>query len=415
MKTLVCTIAAVFFVLFALTTFVPYPPARDAALSAGFTPDEIDLGLRLTFERRLFLWGATGLELALLCLFAFPPIARRLGDDWTRWTGGRRPLAALGVGLTFALTREILNLPIAIARYYHGKAWGFVNIDLLGWFRDHAIAFGISLVIGAIVLGGFYLLLVVMPRFWWLVAPVGMCLLGIAFAFVMPIWISPLFNDFTPLDQTEWKDQEPRVRALIYKAGIPVQEILVMNASRQSTHTNAYFAGFGSTRRIVLYDTLLKKHTADEIESVLAHEIGHWQKDHITTGIILGTLAAFVGCFLLDRLLRLAVGRAPWRLHGIADAAGVPLLQLVVYLGAWGIMPAENAVSRFFETQADQVSLELADHPEAFRLSEQKMARDNKSNVAPTPWNVWLFSTHPTTVDRIRAADEWKKKEPRTK
>src|SRR5207247_649827 len=144
-------------------------------------------------------------------------------------------------------------------------------------------------------------------------------------------------------------DQEPRVQALIDKAGVPVQEILVMNGSRQSNHSNAYFTGFGPTRRIVLYDTLLKNHDADEIESVLAHELGHWRRDHINKGILLGMVAALVGCCILDHCLRAAMRRGPWHLSGIADPAGLPLVLLLVFLGSWIAMPAGNLVSRHFE------------------------------------------------------------------
>src|SRR5262249_47258317 len=158
-----------------------------------------------------------------------------------------------------------------------------------------------------------------------------------------------------------------------------------------SNHTNAYFAGFGPTRRIVIYDTLLKNHSDAEIESILAHELGHWLHDDIVKGILLGTLGLLLGCFLLDRVLRLALGRAPWHLRSIADPAGLPLILLLMCLGSWVAMPVGNAVSRYSERQADQVSLEMAGQPEAFKTTEKKMAIDNKSNVAPTPWNVWLF------------------------
>src|SRR5262249_45295325 len=157
---------------------------------------------------------------------------------------------------------------------------------------------------------------------------------------------------------------EPRVRALISKAGIPVQDILVMNGSRQSNHANAYFAGFGPTRQIVLFDTLLKDHDEREIESVLAHEIGHWQHDHIVIGIVLGGLAAVVGCFLLHCALRMSLDRPPWRLQSIADPAGLPLVLFLTFAGEWAILPLENAVMRHFETQADQTSLELANQPQ---------------------------------------------------
>jgi STE24 endopeptidase len=410
MKTLVWTIAAVFFVLFLLTTFVPYPAARDDALSAGFTPDDIDTGRQIIFERRFFFWGATALELGLLCVLAMTGLARLWADRFLVWTGQRRILAVLLMGLAYVALHEILFLPIGVGRLYHARAWGMSNLDLASWLRDHYLFFGIGLVSEAIVLVGLYTLLIVFPRTWWLLAPVGIGALGMAYAFCAPILINPLFNEFTPLSETQWRNQQPRVRALIDKAGVPIEEILVMNASKQSNHSNAYFTGFGSTRRIVLYDNLLKKHSEAEIESILAHEIGHWQHDHITKGILLGMLAGVFGCFVLDRILRAAVGRAPWHLRSLADPAGLPLILLLIYLGSWITLPMQNAVSRHFERQADQVSLELAGQPDAFRSTEQKLARDNKDNVAPTPWNVWLFSTHPPTVERIRTAEEWKKK-----
>jgi STE24 endopeptidase len=410
MKTLVSTIAALFFLLFVLTTLVPYPPARETALASGFDNTTIDTGLQFTFERRFFSWTWTAVELTLLYVLAMTSVGRRLADRVLGWTGNRRILAVLGVGLVFAVIEELLYLPIGIGRHYHSLAWGMSNRDLAGWFNDHARAFGVGLIRDGIVLVGFYSLLILFPRIWWLLAPIGLSALGVAYIFLAPILINPLFNDFTPLAETEWSGQQARVQALIGKAGVPVQEILVMNASRQSNHTNAYFTGFGSTRRIVLYDNLLKKHTPDEIESVLAHELGHWQHDHIVKGMLLGFLPFLLGCFVLHCLLRAAMNRAPWHLQSIADPAGLPLILLLINLGTWIAMPVSNAVSRTFERQADQVSLELAAQPEAFIAVEKKMARDNKANVAPTPWNVWLYSSHPPTVERIRMAKDWEEK-----
>ena len=410
MKTLVPTIAALFLLLFVVTTFIPYPPARDTAMDAGFTPAQIDLGLRYTFERRFFLWGATALELGLLYFLAMTSVSRRLADRFLAWTGGRRILAALGMGAVYLALHKLWSLPLSIGRLYHSYYWGMANLDLLDWLRDRAIAFGISIIWETIVLVGFYAIVIWLPRTWWLVAPVAGSVLGMTYAFIAPILINPLYNDFTPLAETEWRQHQPRVQALIDKAGVPVEEILVMNASRQSNHSNAYFTGFGSTRRIVLYDTLLKKHSEAEIESILAHELGHWQHDHIVKGILLAAVLAVLGCFLLDCLLRGAVGRSPWNLQSPADPAGLPLILLLLFLGNWAIAPMENVVSRYFERQADQASLALADQPDAFIAAEKKLATNNISNVAPTPWNIWLFSSHPPTVERIKMAKDWKKR-----
>ena len=408
MKTLATTIAASFLVLFILTTLVPYPPARETALHSGFSSDLIETGLQYTFERRFFSWGWIALELTLLYVLVFTSLSRRWADRWLAWTGGRRVLAVMGMGLAYVLIQEVLYLPIGIGQHYHSAAWGMAKLRLLGWLRDHYLAFGINLVWEAIILAGFYGLLIGFPRTWWLLAPIGGSALGIAYAFLAPIAINPLFNDFTPLAQSPWKDQDQHLRRLIAKAGVPVEEILVMDASTQSNHTNAYFTGFGSTRRIVLYDNLLKQHSEAEIESILAHELGHWMHDHIVKGILLSTLAALLGCFVLDRFLRAAMLRSPWRLQSIADPAGLPLLLLLVFLGGWITMPIGNAVSRHFERQADHMALELAGQPDVFIECEKKLATDNKSNVAPTPWNVWLYASHPPTVERIRMAEEWK-------
>jgi STE24 endopeptidase len=312
------------------------------------------------------------------------------------------------MGLLLLVLQDLLYLPIGIGRLYHARSWGMSNLELDGWLQDHAISFAVTLVIQGIVLVGFYAVVIGFPRTWWLLGALGSGLLAIAYAFFAPLFIDPLFNEFTPIANTEWSRLQPRVQKLVSEARVEVEEILVMNASRQSEHTNAYFSGFGSTRRIVLYDTLLKKHTDAEIESVLAHEIGHWQHDHIVKGIALGTCAALAGLFVLDRLLRRTVGRAPWHLQSIADPAGLPVILLLTFLGTWVAMPLGSVVSRQFERQADRTALELAKQPAAFIDGERKMAIDNKSNVAPAPWNVWLFASHPTTVERIRMADEWR-------
>jgi STE24 endopeptidase len=406
-KTLLAAIVVVMTLLFVLTTFVPYAPARVEA-QEYFTPDEIAVGLEYSFQRRLFYWASVAVELALLCTLALTSLGRRWADRCLAWTGERRLFAVLLFGLGYYIVDQLLYLPISLARLHHARVWGMYNLGDLDWLRDRSIAMGVDLVSKGIAGAGFYTLLILLPRTWWLLAPLGGSGLGVAYVFLAPILIDPLFNDFTPIEQTEWRRLQPRVRSLIAKAGVDVEEILVKNASRQSNHTNAYFTGFGSTRRIVLYDTLLKNHTDDEIESVLAHELGHWMHDHIVKGLLLGTLAAIVACLVLDQLLRGAVGRAPWNLQSTADPAGLPLVLLIVFLGNWATAPLQNGVSRYFEREADRESLILAGRPEVFIKTEQKLATINLQNVAPTPWNVWLFSSHPPTLERIRMAKEWK-------
>jgi len=194
---------------------------------------------------------------------------------------------------------------------------------------------------------------------------------------------------------------------LTQKANLPVQDVYVMNASRTGKHSNAYFAGFGSTRRIVFYDNLLRNHFIEEVESILAHEIGHWKYDHIVRGILLGSFALILGAWIVDGILVNASKHSPWNLKSKNDPASVGLLAMVLFFGEWLVRPAENYVSRSFEVQADLASLELIKDRDLFIQSEKRLAIQNKSNVAPSPWNQWIFSTHPSSVERIRMAKEF--------
>ena len=408
MKSLLGVCGLALISLFVITTFIPYPPAREQAVAAGFSEATIDENLQYAFERRFFFWGATALEFVLLVYLAMSGVARRWADRLLARFWQNRFVAALGLGLIYLLLHELLYLPIGIGRWYHSCVWGMSNLAFSDWLRDHYLAFGLSVVWQAILVVGFYSMLIWFPRTWWVWGAVGASGMGVAYAFLSPMLIDPLFNKFTPLAETEYREHEARVKALIAKADVPVSEILVMDASRQSNHSNAYFTGFGSSRRIVLYDTLLKKHTPAEIESILAHELGHWRHDHIVKGILLATLAAIFGLCVLDRLLRAAIGREPWGIKSLSDPAGIYLILLIAYFGSWIEMPIQNFVSRHFERQADQVSLDLAEQADAFISGERVLAVTNKSNVTPTPWNVWLFSSHPTTVERIRMAKEWR-------
>ena len=410
MKRLLAAGLGVFLALFLLTTFVPWSDAQARALAYGFTSEQVERGLQFSFERRLFFWLGSALELGLLVVLITTGMARRWADWFYARTRGSWLLTLVLMGLAYLVLHELLQFPVAVGRFYHSRAWGMTERDFGGWLAERLLMLGVMWVLEGGVGVGLYVMLLVWPRRWWLPATAGGAAVAVGIAWLWPVLISPLFNTFKPLSETEWADREPRVRALIDRAGIPVREILVMDASRQSNHSNAYFAGFGPSRRIVMFDTLLKKHTPEEVESVLAHEIGHWQYDHIVTGLLLGSLAAAVGLWVLSRILIACIGRPPLMLTRPADPAGLPLVLLLMNLGAWLAMPLENAVSRHFERQADRTALELAGLPEAFIEAEKRLARENIGNVAPTPWNVWLFSTHPTTIERIQMAEEWRRK-----
>jgi STE24 endopeptidase len=432
-----------FVAVFVLTTFLPDAYARLEA-ERYFVPEVIARGLQRARQGKLLFWGSTAVHLGALVLVVFSGLGRRLADLCERWTGRRWLLTVLGVGGVLFIGDELLSLPFGLVGLEWQRSWGLTHQSLGAWLTDHIKGLAISAIAGAVLVAGLYALIRRFPRSWWALAAGGATLLGIAYAIVLPVWINPLFNTFRPLAETQWTNLREPVKALAARVGVPVQDILVMDASRQGSHTNAYFTGFGATRRVVLFDTLLMSHTRqssfaiaaavalpasafgvgpllavapplaqmtlgeEEVLSILAHEFGHREHQHIVKGIVLGCLGAFVGLFLLSCILKWAVDRRPFCLTTAADPAGLPLILLTAVLGSWVIMPLENAISRHFERQADRFSLDEFGHPEAFIEAEKRLARDNISNVAPNRLSVWLFASHPPAVARIQMAESWR-------
>lgn len=415
MKLAVAVAVLVFAALFVLTTFPQSPEAEKRAAEEQFTSEQIDLGRQLALQRRLILWSSTFVTLAFLLVLSCTSRARRLTDWFAERTGGRWWLTLLLMGLFCFVVQSILLFPLAVVSLEHWRAWGMTERSFLDWLIDYAKSMAITLGMGAMLLFGLFTLIRCFPKRWWIFAGGLAGLVAVCFVFILPLWIDPLFNTFTPLrdyaklDKKTRADLEQRIRRLVDAAGVPVEEIMIVDASRQGKHTNAYFTGFGSSRQIVLYDTLVQSHKSDELETIIAHEIGHWQHRHIMIGLALGTAAAFVGFYLLRRVLLWAVDRQPFCLQSQADPAALPLILLLLFLCNWAVMPIENAISRHFERQADLASLQLAGKPDAFIAAERRLASDNKGNVAPSAFSVWFFGSHPPTVDRIRMAREWKK------
>jgi STE24 endopeptidase len=404
-KAAVVAVVGAFLVIAALTLFMRSPEA-EARAERYFNREEVQRFRRHAFERRLIFWSSTVLDLAFLGIVALTGVGSRLAGVGSRLSGDRYLLTALLLGAALFVAQLLLTFPLSVyGGWAHRRAWGLTDRTFASWLGDYSKAVAVSAFLGAVLLVGLYLLLRYAPRYWWALATAGTTLLGVFLAWVAPVVIAPLFNRFTPLAETPHAALGPEVQALVDRARVPVDELLVMDASRQGRHTNAYFSGFGPTRRIVLYDTLLATHTPDEVLSVLGHEIGHWRADHIAKGIALGTLGALVGFLALDLLLRRAAS-AGW-LSNPADPAGLPMILLLSYLGSWLAMPVGNAVSRRFEREADAAALELAGRPEVFIEAEKRLARTNLANVAPTPLSVWLFASHPPVLDRIAMAEAW--------
>jgi STE24 endopeptidase len=225
-------------------------------------------------------------------------------------------------------------------------------------------------------------------------------LLTAVLVFVWPIVVAPIFNKFTPLQDRALASE---IRTMAERAGIEVDQVLVADASRRTTSENAYVAGLGSTKRMVLYDNLLRGGDERQAVFVAAHELGHAREDHVLKNVAIASAGLLAGFALLAVLAR---QEALWSwagASGIADVRALPVLLLFVALAELAVLPAANAISRSFEAHADRIAIELTDDPDAAVTSFRRLAFSNLADLRPPGPLVWLLYTHPPTADRIRA------------
>ena len=405
MKWVVVAVAVGFVALASLDLFLA-SAARTAQAQRHFTAEEIARGRSFAFQRKLVAWSATGVALAALAVLALTGLGPKLAAACDRLSGGRWLLTVLLFGGCCAAVLELLGFPFRLGGgFFLLRAWGLTDRSLLSWLRDYVVGGAVSAVLGAVLLVGLYSLLRFFPRGWWALAWAGGVLLAVLLMFIAPVVIAPLFNRFTPLRETRHAALALRIEALVRAAGLPVGDVLAVDASRQSQQTNAYFTGFGATRRIVLYDTLLERHTPDEVLGVVAHEAAHWREQHIVKGLAVAAAGALLGLFLLSRFLVWAVASGRFGIRAPSDPAALPLILLAISLAAGLTAPFQNALSRHFEREADRISLELGTAPGVFIDTEKRLARDNILDVAPSDVSVWLFASHPPIVERIERAE----------
>jgi STE24 endopeptidase len=226
--------------------------------------------------------------------------------------------------------------------------------------------------------------------------------LSFVFTLLTPLLVTPLFYEVRPLAEAGLR---ARILALADRAGMRVNDVYVIDASSKTTAANAYFTGFGDARRIVLYDTLLTGYTPDQVEVVLAHEMGHWYYRHVLWGLLGLSAAGWLGLFGLRWLLWRTC--RPLGLRSPADVAGLPYLMAIIAIVTILSLPIQNGISRWAERQADQFSLTISQKPAAFIRSFEQLAVQNLSMVDAPAWEKFVFYTHPPIVERIQMAESF--------
>jgi len=321
-----------------------------------------------------------------------------------QFSGNQWALVALFAAV-FGAIDMVLSSPLS---YYSGyvlpRQYGLSNQSLRGWIVDGIKGLLIGAPLGLLALEVVYLLLRTEPQYWWLLAAGFMLVLSVLLSNLAPILIAPLFNKYVPLGD-ENADLEARLLQLAKQAHTRVRGVYKFDMSRQTSAANAGLTGLGNSRRIVLGDTLIENFTPDEIETVLAHELGHQVHADIPLGIVFSTLTTLLGFFLAS--LALNGGVAFFSFQSSGDIATLPLLILVI--GIYGIitMPLDNIFSRWRERRADEYALQATHKPTAFASAMTRIANQNLSQLDPEPWVEFLLYSHPALKKRIDMAERF--------
>jgi STE24 endopeptidase len=301
----------------------------------------------------------------------------------------------------------LIDLPLS---YYSGyilpHRFGQKNETLRGWIGDQVKGLLIGGILGGIVLEVIYAVLRAFPDTWWIWAAAILLVFSVLMANLAPVLLFPIFYKFVPLGE-EHQDLADRLVRLGDRAGTKVKGVYKFDMSRRTKSANAALTGLGATRRIILGDTLIEEFSTDEIETVLAHELGHHVNKDIPLSIVIETISTVVGLFLASLALRWGVGQ--FGFSGVDDVAALPLFMLV--MGVYGLvtMPLTNAFSRWREVLADRYALESTHNPTAFASAMTRLANQNLSEVDPEPWVEFLLYSHPALEKRIKMAQAFEK------
>jgi STE24 endopeptidase len=331
-------------------------------------------------------------------------------SDWLRDLGYRLGFQNYLFSLfMYLLLLMVISKALGLGFDYYGfrleNRYNLSTQRFRSWIWDEGKGFLVGLVMGTIVVEVLYFTLRQWPQHWWILAWALFMGMFVLLAQLAPVVLFPIFYKFEPLEN---EDLRRRLVILSERAGTRVRGIYRWKLSEKSKKANAALTGLGATRRIILADTLLDNYTPDEIEAVLAHELGHHVHRHILKSIFVQAAITFFGFWAANLTLHYAVDHHMF--EEMSDFANLPLLALVSVVLSLVLMPALNAYSRFNERQADRYAFESISSVEPFISSMNKLAEQNLAERTPSKWVEWFFHSHPAISRRLAAADAWAKR-----
>jgi STE24 endopeptidase len=334
----------------------------------------------------------------------------------TGWNGTLRDFAMHGAYESYALAvflyvvmlmfiGKLLGLGLDYYGFRVEHRYNLSNQKLRSWIWDETKGFLVGVTMASIVVEMLYFIIREFPQYWWLIAWAAFLGLFVLMAQLAPVVLFPIFYKFEPLDNADLKS---RLVGLSERAGTRVRGVYKWNLSEKSKKANAALTGLGNTRRIILADTLLENYSADEIEAVLAHELGHHVHRHILKSIAVQAGITLLGFWAANWVLHYAVERTHMFVT-VSDFANLPLLVLVSAVLSFLLLPALNAYSRYNERQADRYAFQSIANVGPFISSMNKLADQNLAERSPSRWVEWFFQSHPAISRRVAAAEAWAK------
>ncbi|WP_425801928.1 M48 family metallopeptidase [Desulfitobacterium sp. Sab5] len=341
-------------------------------------------------------------QVIFLGWFIFSGQIHNIANAAMRISRGKESMSILIVFITIWLILKLLSFPFNfLSDYYWQHLWGLTNQSFGAWWIDDLknsiLDLGLSF-LGVILLFGMFKQ---WPKTWWMVGAAVFSGWLVIQTLLWPVVISPLFNHFT-----EVRDPQiiSMVNDLAQNAGLRIDKILVMDASRRTNKANAYFTGVGTTQRIVLYDTLFKDYDQNEIQAVIAHEMAHWKYHHILKGLLLGV----IGSILFWKISFLVLNS--FFPSGKYSPEAWPLFLFLIFIVSFLSNPLQNYVSRQMETQADIEAVQLTKDVQSTIRLQIDLATRNLSDVSPPSFIEWFGYTHPQVLTRVKTVEEWVKK-----
>jgi STE24 endopeptidase len=375
----------------------PAPRADQLAALGELPPQRVAQAKALKGELRWIGYPSMALGLIFALLLGLTPWgARIVGAVPGPWI-----LKAVAGGLLVLLLTDLITLPFAAWRHTVLVRYGLSTQDWGGWTVDLLKGAAIGAVLGALALAAFFTLTRYVPNWWWAWGAAGAAGLVVLLSFIFPVLIEPVFNKFTPMQESPLRTSLMEMAA---RDGVPVKDVLVADASRRTTALNAYVSGIGPTRRIVVFDTLLRDTPPSQVESVVAHELGHAKDGDVVTFTVIGavgTAALVIGLYLLGGwswLLRLS------GVDSLREPRAIGLLLAVAAIAGLLATPLQSYVSRLIEARADAHALALTRDPATFEQMQKRLSLVNLGDPDPPAWEQDIFGSHPTTVERIAAA-----------